>query len=201
MQKQKRHRGFTLIELMIVVAIIGILAAIAIPNFMKFQLRAKSSEGKTNIASIRVAEEGYSAEHGKYVLCPESPAGLNTPPTQKQNFADVGVTADGEGFRVIGWAPEGSVYFTYAVNYSSAVPSEYYISAHANIDGDAAHQGWGYVHTIPDSSTGNPTVGTIGSVAAHQAECVSAEGVIGTGGVRIVNQVGPCEMSHGKEIF
>ena len=62
-----RRGGFTLIELMIVVAIIGILAAIAIPNFLRFQLKAKSSEGKTNLAAIRTAEESYFAEYGNYI--------------------------------------------------------------------------------------------------------------------------------------
>ena len=60
-------RGFTLIELMIVVAIIGILAAIAIPNFVKFQCRSKQSEAKTNLKALYVAEEAYRGEYDLYV--------------------------------------------------------------------------------------------------------------------------------------
>ena len=71
-----RKGGFTLIELMIVVAIIGILAAIAIPNFLRFQLKAKSSEGKTNLAAIRTAEESYYSEFGVYVSALASPRRL-----------------------------------------------------------------------------------------------------------------------------
>src|SRR3712207_9241843 len=48
----RKNRGFTLIELMIVVAIIGILAAIAIPNFIRFQARARQSEANTNLKSL-----------------------------------------------------------------------------------------------------------------------------------------------------
>ena len=62
--KRKLARGFTLIELMIVVAIIGILAAIAIPNFMRFQARARQSEAKTNLKAIFTTNKTMFAEKG-----------------------------------------------------------------------------------------------------------------------------------------
>jgi type IV pilus assembly protein PilA len=86
---RKSKKGFTLIELMIVVAIIGILAAIAIPNFLRFQLKSKTSEAKVNLAAIRTAEESYLAEFGSYVVAAASPA-VNGG-SQKQTFVDVGV--------------------------------------------------------------------------------------------------------------
>jgi type IV pilus assembly protein PilA len=64
--KTLKKRGFTLIELMIVVAIIGILAAIAIPNFIKFQARSKQGEAKTNLKSAFTAEKSYYAEKDSY---------------------------------------------------------------------------------------------------------------------------------------
>ena len=65
--KLKGQKGFTLIELMIVVAIIGILAAIAIPNFLQYQLKSRQSEAKTNLQAIKTSEVSFQAERGCYV--------------------------------------------------------------------------------------------------------------------------------------
>jgi len=65
-KKLHDHKGFTLIELMIVVAIIGILAAIAIPNFLKYQAKSKQSEAKTNLKGIFTSETAYFGEANMY---------------------------------------------------------------------------------------------------------------------------------------
>ncbi|MEW6430567.1 MAG: prepilin-type N-terminal cleavage/methylation domain-containing protein [Myxococcota bacterium] len=62
----RKLRGFTLVELMIVVAIIGILAAIAIPNFIKFQARSKQSEAKTNLKALFQAEKSFFSERDTF---------------------------------------------------------------------------------------------------------------------------------------
>jgi type IV pilus assembly protein PilA len=66
MKKLSTKKGFTLVELMIVVAIIGILAAIAIPNFIKFQARSKQSEAKTNLKGMFQAMKSFYAERDGY---------------------------------------------------------------------------------------------------------------------------------------
>jgi len=67
LKRLQGQQGFTLIELMIVVAIIGILAAIAIPNFLQYQLKSRQSEAKTNLQAIKTSEVSFNAERGCYV--------------------------------------------------------------------------------------------------------------------------------------
>ena len=136
----KNKKGFTLIELMIVVAIIGILAAIAIPDFLKFQAKAKQSEAKTNLGAIFTAQIAYFAE---------------------QNTFGGGDRC----FNDIAWAPEGENLYSYfcatntitnwrgpdssgetVPNVASTV-SDFTAGAAGNVDNDDIYDWW----TMSDS--------------------------------------------------
>ena len=93
---------------MIVVAIIAILAAIAIPQYKKFQLKAKTSEAKTNLGAIRTCEEAYAAEHDEYITAKYRPDA--TPTAAKRAW----VTSD--QFDSLGFAPAGDVRYVYGVS-------------------------------------------------------------------------------------
>lgn len=66
MSRHTRLRGFTLVELMIVVAIIGLLAAIAVPNFMRFQARTKPSEAKMALRAYFTAQRSFFGEKDRF---------------------------------------------------------------------------------------------------------------------------------------
>lgn len=132
MKKMSNNKGFTLIELMIVVAIVGVLAAIAIPNFMRFQSKAKQSESKTNLEAIGKTAEAFRAENDTYVA------------TWDQ----------------LGWAPSGTPRYNYFYNAviragglatcvtdpgpSVATITAFTATASGNIDTDATCDGWSY---------------------------------------------------------
>lgn len=67
MPSRKRSTGFTLIEVMIVVAILGIIMAIALPNYRAYVLKGNRSEGMAILNEIMQAQERYAAANGTYV--------------------------------------------------------------------------------------------------------------------------------------
>jgi type IV pilus assembly protein PilA len=127
----KGQKGFTLIELMIVVAIIGILAAIAIPNFLQYQLKSRQSEAKTNLQAIKTSEVSFQAEQGCYlgmaiegVIAPVAniktipiPWGLGLPPTPAPVGWCIGAAPVLTGwFNDIGFRATGNVNYSYSAN-------------------------------------------------------------------------------------
>ena len=104
--KMKNQKGFSLVELMVVVAIIGILAAIAIPNYQKFQRRARQAEPKTMLSSIYTAQTTFIAEYG-----------LGT-----SNLLQMGITPGGQVQYLTGFASDST---TLNINLVSPRPPGY----------------------------------------------------------------------------
>ena len=179
--------GFTIIELMLVVGMIGILSTLAIPIMIRFQLKAKAAEGRTNLAAIREAEESYFAEWGAYASAlPVIP--LSVGPVKEPWVL---LASDPHGFNTIGYSPEGELYFQYGVTSDGA--TAYTVGARADVDGDGVYNIWGYVK--PATSTGVGVVGPFG--------VCPATGVIDPDN-RVpnrFNQIGPCDAASGVSAY
>ncbi|MDC3959655.1 prepilin-type N-terminal cleavage/methylation domain-containing protein [Polyangium jinanense] len=156
-----KRRGFTLSELMIVVAMIGVLAAIAMVGYRRYIRGAAASEVKAVVSGIRVAEEAYRAETFQYLGCTKSftPWYPATPNDKKRNW-DNGQTGNAlhDCWMQLNVTTDGPVRFGYAV-VAGIAPSEgvanvpfcqNWATAHATVNGP-----WFVVQAAGDQDADN----------------------------------------------
>lgn len=98
-----RQKGFTLIELMIVVVVVAILAAIAIPNFLEQSRKGRRADAVRSVGDLQLALERYRAENPTYA-CPTA-----TCPLPTSSYYDIGVTgANAAGYTITATRKSGS---------------------------------------------------------------------------------------------
>ncbi|MCA9553783.1 MAG: hypothetical protein KC933_27335 [Myxococcales bacterium] len=118
----KSGKGLALAAVIIsgaMLPVIGMLAAIAIPNFIRYQLRSKAMEAKVNLANLRAMQEARHADWERYLRA--DPAG-GAPDPHKASFAAAECSADCSAenpdacasFDCLGFTPPGQVFFRYA---------------------------------------------------------------------------------------
>jgi type IV pilus assembly protein PilA len=115
--RRSEQRAFTLIELLTVVAIVGVLATLGLVAYRRFITSAKSSEAIYMVGAIRAAEESYRAETLSYL---NVSAGFNDYyPTSSVGNKKTGWDATGHkdyvNWRQLGARPDGAVYYGYLV--------------------------------------------------------------------------------------
>ncbi len=107
MKTIRRTRGFTLIELMIVVALVGILSSVALPEFERFTLRARTAERRTIMGGITHAMSGLALNSGQIPAL----TGDWNPPTPATYRQHLDLTAI--GWRDLALQIEGQTYYSY----------------------------------------------------------------------------------------
>ncbi|MEZ4409822.1 MAG: prepilin-type N-terminal cleavage/methylation domain-containing protein [Polyangiales bacterium] len=129
--------GFTLVELMIVVVILGILAAVAIPAFTRYVKRSKTSEATGNIAKIYQGEVTYYTQSQEQYPTASfvTAAAVDTLPTNGAKIqANPAAFATNANWAAIGFSLDGPHYYVYS---TTASTTSFTAAASGDLDGDA----------------------------------------------------------------
>ncbi len=138
----RNMRGFTLVELMLVVAIIGILAAIAIPKFLAFQAKARQTEAKMGLGGLFTSAMAYSAEQNTFVVSPLALLGFGLAGASGYDFYYGGTTASLKVTPSSGGAPAPCDVAPSAAPLPDMSGSGFTAAAIGNIDGDVTCDEW-----------------------------------------------------------
>ncbi|HJL18886.1 MAG TPA: prepilin-type N-terminal cleavage/methylation domain-containing protein [Sandaracinaceae bacterium LLY-WYZ-13_1] len=116
--RRARTGGYTLLELMIVVVLIGVLSAIAIPSFQSYLYRSRTAEAVTFLGEIRQRQESYRAEFGQYCSVSGAPgaspdSGAWAPGSLPASGTSVGWPGAPGAWSQLGAVPDGPVRFQY----------------------------------------------------------------------------------------
>ncbi len=136
MRRSARHeRGFTLIEVMVVVAIVGILTSVALPNYVRMNVRSKTSERPVVMTAILRGIEDIYCRNGSAVLdgTAPNPASLGANKRVLNANLSAGWNALLNAVQV-----EGAVYYSYSFRAWEGISPGAWIIADGNLDGDAA---------------------------------------------------------------
>ena len=110
----KKDEGFTLIELMIVIAIIGILAAIAIPQFSAYRTRSYNSASKADLRNAATAQEAYQVDEQTYKADPQTNLTGSTYGLYLSENVTMDGTADGTAYSMTAYHSKGDATYTLA---------------------------------------------------------------------------------------